>query len=249
MSNSGLLTTDGHALIAAKIAADAKLNITTFKFANVNGLDPNTLPENYSQSEPTADLVHTMAVTRAGSINSDTVVYSAVLDTTIGDFNFNWIGLYDENDTLVFIKYTAMQYKTGDTFGGGNNLTRNFALKFTGAAEVTNITIPAESWQFDVSEKIFERLDWQPIYADAMAIEGFRYRLMNPVTLTIPEAQNKSIHIVGDVDSGISLASPASVVVQNNGPIRTTRGEYSEFLLTKNESTWRIDYVDGVATL
>lgn len=246
--SSGLLTTAGHALIAAQIAAAENLVITTFKFANVVGLDPEELPENYAQTEPTDDIVHTMNVTRAGSINSDTVVYSAVLDSTVGDFEFNWIGLYDESGILVMIKYTYPQQKTGNAFGGGNNLTRNFSLKFVGAADVTSITIPAESWQFDVSAYVFERLEWTEISVDTLAEEAKNYRLMAPLILTVREGDERSIQVVADVDSGIALLSPATIKA-DSGKVRTRRGAYDEFLITKTENTWRVDFVSGVPTL
>ncbi|WP_102794298.1 phage tail protein [Bowmanella denitrificans] len=248
MSHSGKLTAAGHALIGAKISADENLNISTFKFANVAGLDPETLPENYSETEPSADLVHTMPVTRAGAIDGDTVVYSAVLDSTVGDFEFNWVGLYDDTDTLVMIRYTYPQQKLGTPFGGGNNLTRNFALKFVGAADVTNVTIPAESWQFDVSAYVFERLDWTEINTNTVAKEGHRYRLMQPLTLTIPQGLTKSIYVVCDAQSGMGIASPGYLQVAT-GIIRTRRGNYSQVQLTRRELTWRIDFVNGVPTL
>jgi len=244
MSSSGLLTTAGHALIAAKIAASANLTITTFKFANVNGLDPDTLPENYSQTEPTADLVHTMAVTRAGSINSDTVIYSAVLDSTVGDFNFNWIGLYDETDTLVMIKYTEMQYKTGDEFGGGNNLTRNFAIKFTGAATVTDITIPAESWQFDSTQSylvVFVSVD--------ITQRPFRkHRFMSPAELQLIDLPDGSEFIVS-VDFSVDLgAGDCKLLAPEGEQIVLAKGSYDDvdittrgvdFNLTRFEGEWR----------
>jgi hypothetical protein len=246
---SGRLTDAGHALISAKIAANQDLNITHFKLANVAGLDPETLPENYSQTEPTADIVYNANVTRAGYINNDTVIYSLVLDSTVGDFVFNWVGLYDEADTLVMIKYVYSQQKTGDAFGGGNNLTRNFSLKFIGAAEVTSISVLAESWQFDVSEYVYNRLNWNEISTDTLAVTGRRYRIMAPLVLTVPANQIESIHVVADLDSGISRNTPAKIVVSDASDLRTRIGLTDEFLLTMPETTWRIDYVNGVPTI
>jgi hypothetical protein len=247
--SSGLLTDAGHALLSAKITANENLNISYFKLANVAGLDPEALPENYSQAEPTADIVYTNPVTRAGYINNDTVVYSLVLDSTVGDFVFNWVGLYDVDDTLVMIKYVYSQQKTGNAFGHGNNLTRNFSLKFVGAAEVTNINITAESWQFDVSAVINDRLNWTLVNNDLTAIEGFRYRLMGPYVITIPTTGTKSIYVVADANSGIGLVTPAAIAAEVNEVLNTSKGNYEQVKLTLPGVTWRIDYVNGVATI
>lgn len=153
---SGKLTDVGKGIIGQHITQNSDLNLTQFIFANVPLLDPTTAPDSYDQEIPTTHIVHQTNVTKKAFIDDDTVVYSVVLDSTVGDFDFNWVGLIDESGALVILKYVELQQKRGNEFGQGNNLNRNFALKFTGAAQVTSITVPAESWQYDITSVLLD---------------------------------------------------------------------------------------------
>ena len=74
------------------------------------------------------------------------------MDTRVGDFTFNWIGLTASDGTLIAVAYVPPILKRA-TAGGvqGNNITRNFLLQFTDAQTATGISVPAETWQIDLS--------------------------------------------------------------------------------------------------
>ena len=76
----------------------------------------------------------------------------------MGDWSFNWQGLVcSEYDTLIaaatFPTLEKRKY-SGATGAAGNNLTRNFLLEFSGAKELTGITISADVWQLDFTIRL-----------------------------------------------------------------------------------------------
>lgn len=109
----------------------------TIIFAHVPGLDP-AADINPDEGIPAdGQIVHRDVVAQYGMINDSAVAYSVVLDTRVGDFTFNWIGLVDAaSNTLCMIVHTPAQQKIATANGvQGNNITRTFLMEFAGAAE------------------------------------------------------------------------------------------------------------------
>ncbi|MEZ8223371.1 phage tail protein [Vibrio splendidus] len=152
-----VITIAGEQLIAQKQQAEEPLEIAEFVLAYVPGVDPSVPPERNQLLPPSNQIRLRMAPKRSAYVNSNEVVYSLILDNTVGNFDFNWLGLVSEDGVLVSANHMVVQSKrkknelTGEE---GNNLTRNFLLKFSGAQAITNITVPAETWQFNYSDKI-----------------------------------------------------------------------------------------------
>lgn len=152
-----VITIAGEQLIAQKQQAEEPLEIAEFVLAYVPGVDPSVPPERNQSLPPSNQIRLRMAPTRSAYVNSNEVVYSLILDNTIGNFDFNWLGLVSEEGVLVSANHMVVQSKRkNNELSGeeGNNLTRNFLLKFSGAQAITNITVPAETWQFNYSDKI-----------------------------------------------------------------------------------------------
>lgn len=154
-----VITLAGEQLIAKKQAAEEALVVTDFVLAYVPGLDPNQ-PIDRNQVLPSSSQIKCrMPYTRRGYVNLNEVVYSLILDNTIGNFEFNWLGLMTEEDVLLAANHMWAEPKRKNnplTGEEGNNLTRNFLLNFSGAQAITNITIPIETWQFNYTEKLNE---------------------------------------------------------------------------------------------
>ncbi|MCQ8866337.1 phage tail-collar fiber domain-containing protein [Vibrio splendidus] len=152
-----VITIAGEQLIAQKQQAEEPLEIAEFVLAYVPGVDPSVPPERNQSLPPSNQIRLRMAPTRSAYVNSNEVVYSLILDNTVGNFDFNWLGLVSEEGVLVSVNHMVVQSKRKNnelTGEEGNNLTRNFLLKFSGAQATTNITVPAETWQFNYSDKI-----------------------------------------------------------------------------------------------
>jgi len=166
------VTVAGEALIAYKNGHSLVLNITDFVLANISGLGAE--PSDRVESMPgSGAIVHTQAVTLHGYVNANQVVYSLVMDSTVGDFDFNWVGLRADDGTLVACAHIPSQHKAANSGGTpGNNLTRNFLLAFAGIATTTAIAVPAATWQIDFTTRLLqvderERLSNFDVYGHA----------------------------------------------------------------------------------
>jgi len=163
------ITVAGENQIAAKQGAAQILNITHFVLANIGGLGAE--PVNRIEAMPAAgNIMATLPVTKSGYVNGNQVVYSLVMDSSLGDYDFNWVGLKDADGVLIACTYTPLIQKRKTTGAvPGNNLTRNFLLAFSGIQATTAIAVPAATWQIDFNARLWgiderERLSNYDIY-------------------------------------------------------------------------------------
>ena len=129
------ITLAGESLIAQKQAASQPLKITNFVLANVPGLNPNGPVNRAAGKPPAGQIVYTWPVTQDGYVNPNQVVYSLMMGTDVGDFDWNWIGLESSEGVLLSVAYVPVQQKRKNILPEqiGNNITRNFMLVFDGA--------------------------------------------------------------------------------------------------------------------
>lgn len=157
---STILTAAGESLIARLQAEGKALVIDTMILANVPGQD-HTQPIAPGVSVPEESQIalrYAIPPQYRAYVNPNQVVYSAMLGSDMGDFFFNWQGLWcSEHNTLVAVAtFPALEKRRYDEANGktGNNLTRNFLLTFTGARELTGLTISADVWQLDFTVRL-----------------------------------------------------------------------------------------------
>lgn len=150
-----VITLAGEKLFATKAQANQQLDIDTFIFANVAGQDPAAAIDR-NEGIPTNAIVHQQNVQQTGRINDNVVVYSTVLDSVTGPFEFNWVGLYSSvNQTLVAISHVPTVAKTITAPGSaGNTLNRNFGIEYSGIADLAGISVSPETWQLDFSARL-----------------------------------------------------------------------------------------------
>lgn len=149
-------TLAGEDLIAQKQAAKQTLTASRFVLANVPGLNPNGPVDRAAGKPSAAQIVATYPVTQAGYVNPSQVVYSLMLGSDVGDFDWNWIGLESAEGVLLMVAYVPTQQKRRNIppLQLGNNVTRNFLLKFDGAQALTGVTIDASTWQHDFTVRL-----------------------------------------------------------------------------------------------
>ncbi|MGW7679042.1 phage tail protein [Shewanella sp. S23-S33] len=152
---ASVITLAGEQLFAAKAQANEPLDIDTFIFANVPNQDP-TAPINREEGIPTAHIVYQQNVQQVGRISDNVVVYSTVLESITGPFEFNWVGLYSSvNQKLVAINHVPTVTKTATASGeAGNTLNRNFGIEYSGIAELTGIIVDQSTWQIDYTARL-----------------------------------------------------------------------------------------------
>ncbi|CAI0760094.1 phage tail protein [Serratia ficaria] len=153
---SAIITRKYEQWAASQTAQKLPARPDTFVFAYIPDQDPNA---EISRDEPLpapARIVHTAPVMQYGMLNTDAVVFSVVLDTTVGDFDYNWIGLVDQDsNTLCMIVHTRTQRKIATSGQAqGNTLTRTLAMEFNGAAGTAQINVTPQTWQIDFSARL-----------------------------------------------------------------------------------------------
>lgn len=186
------ITLAGESLISQKTLTKEQLDVVRFLFARVPGLDP-AAPIDRAAPRPST-IVHSETIPAEGKrrINEGQVVYSVRLGSDVGDFDFNWLGLETAEGVLLAVSHVPLQQKRRalPPLQFGNNLTRNFLLKFDGAQALTGLTIDASTWQHDFTVRLGsiderERLSNRDIYGrsaffgDALRLQkvGSTYQL------------------------------------------------------------------------
>lgn len=151
-----VITLTGERLFALKAQNNQQLDIDTFIFAYVPGQDSTAPIDRNEGLPPVNQRVHTQIVQQYGMINENAVVYSSVLDSLTGPFQFNWVGLYSAvNQTLIAIQHIPTVSKTVTEPGAsGNILNRNFVIEYSGIAELTGITVDPATWQLDYTARL-----------------------------------------------------------------------------------------------
>ncbi|MEO9655899.1 phage tail-collar fiber domain-containing protein [Marinomonas sp.] len=148
------ITIDGERQIAKKQGDNQTLNIATFVLANIENLgeEPATRIESIPDAEYISDQLN---VTKSGYVSTNQVVYSLVMGSDIGDYDFNWVGMVDDEGVLIAVSYIpTIKKRKNDGGVPGNTITRNFLLAYTGIQQTTSITVPAETWQIDFTARL-----------------------------------------------------------------------------------------------
>lgn len=213
------ITLAGESLIAQKQTAQQPLIVSRFVLANVPGLDPNAAVNRAAPKPPVGQIVASYEVTQKGFVNPNQVVYSLMMGSDVGDFDWNWIGLETADNVLLAVAYVPVQQKRRNIppLQLGNNVTRNFLVVFDGAQALTGITIDASTWQHDFTVRLKgvderERLSNRDLYGRAcffsdafklerageayqilpgMAyIEGVRLAQTRPIPFSLPSLPN-----------------------------------------------------------
>ncbi|MEW5713917.1 phage tail protein [Pseudomonas sp. SB113] len=150
------ITRAGEQLIAEKQAAHEVLLVSQFVLALVPDLDPTRPVDREAPKPPPEQVVHTQTYTQKGFVNPNQVVYSLMMGSDIGDFDWNWIGLESGEGVLLAVGYVPVQQKRKNLppHQIGNNVTRNMLLVFDGAQALTDVTIDASTWQHDFTVRL-----------------------------------------------------------------------------------------------
>lgn len=153
---AAVITKAGERLIAEKQAAHEVLLVSRFVLALVPDLDPTKPVDREAPTPPPEQIVHTQAYTQKGFVNPNQVVYSLMMGSDIGDFDWNWIGLESIEGVLLAVAHVPVQQKRRNIppHQTGNNVTRNMLLVFDGAQSLADVTIDASTWQHDFTVRL-----------------------------------------------------------------------------------------------
>ncbi|MBD1576291.1 hypothetical protein HC723_07565 [Vibrio sp. S11_S32] len=152
-----------------------------FVFANIPDLDVEADISPDETLPPEEQIVGRFPVTQKGKINPNAVVYSIILGTDVGSFDFNAIYLVNsEMDLAGAIIHLKTQTKeAADPTNGieGDTLTRNIITPYLNASELTQIVVDADTWQLDFNNRFTaiderQRQNNLALYGDAGFIDG-----------------------------------------------------------------------------
>lgn len=179
------ITRAGESLIAQKTADQQTLVVSKFIFALVPGLDPEQPVDRDAGKPPADQIMLEQDIARGAYVNPNQVVYSTMIGSDVGDWDFNWIGLETAEGVLLAVAYAPTQQKRKNIPNRqiGNNITRNILLMFDGAQSITDLTIDAQTWQADFTVRLAgiderERLanrDWfgrASFFGDGLMLRG-----------------------------------------------------------------------------
>ena len=254
---SSIITNAGLALIAKLQAEHKVLNIDKFIYAYIPDLNAETEVDPAETMPEPDQIVHESTVTKEGYADPNTVVFSNLLGTDVGDFEFNWIGLYStENDTLcvIYHQYPQNKWKTKATIIG-NMLAKNIGIQYLNITDLTNITIKAETWQMDLTNRL-DGMDNRE-QASNYDLYGEKYfTIEQEDAFLVYENEGTyyakpgigyvmGIRVESDIDSTVGLidALPSNVYIDTwlDGDYTGVEAKYS-FIVSAEEQS---DYIDA----
>ncbi|MEE6030850.1 phage tail protein, partial [Avibacterium paragallinarum] len=140
---ANLLTPEFEQYIAQQTINNGTVIFDEFIFANIPTLNEHNLTDYLTLSAVNDHIVHRQAVSKAGVVNQNSVVYSVTLGTEIGDWDYNFIGLINKSKKLLACAIQSEPIKKIKNKAGvqGNSITRSVLLEFSNAKTLTNINV------------------------------------------------------------------------------------------------------------
>ncbi|GAB5992537.1 phage tail-collar fiber domain-containing protein [Aeromonas enteropelogenes] len=142
----------------ACLTDEAPVVLDAFVLANIPDLDPDLPISPDDGLPPAAQIVHRQTVDQRGRINLDAVAYTIVMDTSVGDFEFNAMYLINTEANLVGMivhKGLETKLKTDATTGQtGNSLVKSMLMEYDRASEATVTMVDADTWQIDYAARL-----------------------------------------------------------------------------------------------
>ncbi|WP_421179504.1 phage tail protein [Aeromonas enteropelogenes] len=129
-----------------------------FVLANIPDLDPDADIDPGITLPPDTQIVHRQAVDQVGTVNLDTVAYSIVMDTSVGDFSFNAMYLINAAAgvmAMVVHKRSEEKWHTDESTGQlGNSVVKTMLMEYDRASEATATHVDASTWQIDYAARL-----------------------------------------------------------------------------------------------
>ncbi|WP_323953544.1 phage tail-collar fiber domain-containing protein [Aeromonas caviae] len=155
---SQIITNAFASYLQASLANQTPVVLDEFVLANIPGLDPNKPISPDLGLPPAGQIVHRHAVDQRGRINNDSVAYTIVMDTTVGDFSFNALYLINKASGMVGMivhKGLETKLKTNEATGQtGNSLVKSMLMEYDRASEATATHVDASTWQIDYAARL-----------------------------------------------------------------------------------------------
>ncbi|MBB1272521.1 phage tail protein [Psychromonas sp. SR45-3] len=159
-----------------KINAGYGPDMNEMIFAYIPGLDLAAPIDRTTGLPDPSTWVHKQSVDQVGKVGESALAYSVVIPSSVAEFTFNAIYLHDKN---VVNSCGVIVHKISETKEDGMSSTKSLLQAYSGAAELTGITVDAETWQIDYQARLNgidddHRLGCLDSYGEAAVIDGFK---------------------------------------------------------------------------
>lgn len=134
-----------------KITAGSTTDMNEFVFAHIPNLDAESPIDRALGLPSEAYIVHRQKVDQAARLNSNTLVYSVILQSTTPSFRFNAIYLHDKH---VENSCGLIVYKNTETKEENMTTIKSVAQEYSGAAAIANIHVDPGTWQIDFHARL-----------------------------------------------------------------------------------------------
>lgn len=144
-------------------------------FAYIPGLDTETAIDRSLGLPDAGYWVHQQDIDQSGKLGDNALVYSVVIPSAVAAFTFNAIYLHDKN---VSDSCGMVVYKDDETKEDGMAATKSLVQQYSGAAQMSGITVDAGTWQIDYQARLLgieedHRLTCLDSYGHSAFIDGF----------------------------------------------------------------------------
>lgn len=235
--------------LQSKITAGEAPDLNQMIFAYIPNLDIDIEIDRAAGLPEQGYWVHQQDVDQVGKLDVNAVVYSTVIPSTVAAFTFNAIYLHDkyvENSCGMVI------HKEDETKQTNMTTTRSLVQQYNGAAQLTGITVDAETWQIDYQARLLgieetHRLTCLDDYGSAAFIDGFEVIQRSGSTqyiITPGVAYIGGLRVTLDAESVHTLTGPISIYldVSRRGGVLS---QWNNELVISLSATPLDDYIDN----
>ena len=194
--------------------------------------------------------VHKQSIDQVGKVGESALAYSVVIQSSVAEFTFNAIYLHDKN---VVNSCGVIVHKISETKEDGMSSTKSLLQAYSGAAELTGITVNAETWQIDYQARLHgidddHRLSCLDIYGEAAFIDGFKVikqTLQNKYLVTAGVAYIGGLRTVTEDDIVQTITSKPSDIYIDAYRAGSALSSFTNNVSIFTSQTEKNNYIDA----
>ena len=252
--NNTTIPVEFEVYLQAKIAAGLAPDMNEMVFAYIPNLDSEATIDRNNGLPDESQWVHQQTIDQAGKIDDNALAYSVVVPNVTPSFTFNAIYIHDKNQEN---SCGVVIHKPDETKEDGMSITRTLVQEYSGAASITGITVDADTWQIDYSDRLLGldddlRLSCLNSYGRAAFIDGFEpspYPNQNKYKVTAGVAYVGGLRVVLEQDLINSHnTKPTTIYVdasRDGSALSKHVNAVTVFTSNSSEGDNLVDYVDA----
>ncbi|UAA38217.1 phage tail protein [Paraneptunicella aestuarii] len=244
-----VLTHTGAAVLANASALGQGIKLTEFAVGNGGGTSFNPDLETLKNLSALTNEVYRGAINELKVDPENPARYYAegIVPVSVGGWTVREAGWFLDDGTLFAVTKYPPSYKSIPADGVATELPVRTYIA-TGSSNNVELKIDP-TVVLATREYADSKIRWEEITVDTNAKDGQRYKFMGASILTLPAAGGDPVYFEAALNSGVSEETPAKIVVEGGAQINTSKGLFTDFLVTQPKVTWRADFENGEWTL